>query len=287
MGSTTRSAQASDSKYSLSEEKIRQMIDVADGIRDRLIIELLTFTGCRRGELIRIKVCNVDLDGDLIYVPTLKRRCDPQTLLRPIPIINNRLKQDLITYLELWKTKYGLSDGDRLLQQEQSRSKNGLSNVRVNQIISHLARQAVWAGFLASILLVLAVEIAIAWPAAVFWEGQEAFQSTLRLTSRIVLASLVAYLISQNWDILVFDKLKKKTKGKHLWLRNCASTMTSQGLDTIIFITIAFYGVLPVIPLIIGQYVVKLIIAAIDTPFLYAVKWAKEDLLDIKTKCGQ
>jgi uncharacterized integral membrane protein (TIGR00697 family) len=142
------------------------------------------------------------------------------------------------------------------------------------------ALEAVWSGFLASILLVIAVEIAIAWPAPAWWQGQAAFESTLTLTGRIVLGSLVAYLISQNWDVLVFHRIKEKTAGKHLWLRNNASTMTSQALDTVIFISLAFYGVLPVVPLIIGQYLVKLIIAAIDTPFLYAVKWVRERRLD-------
>jgi uncharacterized integral membrane protein (TIGR00697 family) len=141
------------------------------------------------------------------------------------------------------------------------------------------ALEAVWGGFLASVLLVIAVEIAIAWPPAPFWPGQEAFQSTLQLTGRIVLGCLTAYIISQNWDVHVFHKLKEKTAGKHLWLRNNASTMTSQALDTVIFITIAFYGVFDtIVPLIIGQYLVKLIIAAMDTPFLYSVKWIRERL---------
>ncbi|HUV03301.1 MAG TPA: queuosine precursor transporter [Desulfobacteria bacterium] len=137
------------------------------------------------------------------------------------------------------------------------------------------ALEAVWGGFLASILLVLAVKVAIAWPPAPFWTGQEAFQSTLQLTERIVLGSLVAYVISQNWDVRVFHKLKEMTGGRHLWLRNNVSTMTSQALDTVIFITIAFYGVLPVVPLIVGQYIVKLLIAALDTPFIYGVHWAR------------
>ena len=138
------------------------------------------------------------------------------------------------------------------------------------------ALEAVWGGFLASILLVLAVKIAIAWPPAPFWPGQEAFQATLSMTERIVLGSLVAYLVSQNWDVRVFHKLKEMTGGRHLWLRNNVSTMTSQALDTVIFITIAFYGVLPVVPLIVGQYIVKLLIAAMDTPFIYVVRGARK-----------
>ncbi|UGV41321.1 queuosine precursor transporter [Methanococcoides orientis] len=142
-----------------------------------------------------------------------------------------------------------------------------------------IAKQALWSGFLASILLVIAIQTAIALPSAPFWSGQEAFDLTLNSTGRIVFASLIAYIISQNWDVFIFDKIKTKTNGKHLWLRNCASTMSSQGLDTIIFITIGFYGLMPLVPLIIGQYIVKLLIATMDTPFLYAIKWAKEKKL--------
>lgn len=137
------------------------------------------------------------------------------------------------------------------------------------------ARQAVWSGFLASILLVISIQIAINWQAPSFWQGQEAFVNTLGMTWRIVLASLVAYLFSQNWDVFMFHKIKELTDGKHLWLRNGLSTISSQGIDTLIFITIAFYGTMPVLPLIIGQYVIKLIIAIIDTPFLYGIRRLK------------
>lgn len=142
------------------------------------------------------------------------------------------------------------------------------------------AKEAVWSGFLGSILLVLSIQIAIAWPSPVFWKGQQALKQTLGMTWRIVLASLSAYVISQNWDVNVFHKIKKLTDGEHLWLRNLASTMSSQGIDTTIFITIAFFGQMPIIPLIIGQYFVKLIIAALDTPFIYTVKFIK----NIKTE---
>jgi uncharacterized integral membrane protein (TIGR00697 family) len=62
------------------------------------------------------------------------------------------------------------------------------------------------------------------------------------------------------------------TDGKHLWLRNNASTLVSQLLDTVVFATIAFYGVVPILPLIIGGYTVKVAIALIDTPFMYAIR---------------
>ncbi len=135
------------------------------------------------------------------------------------------------------------------------------------------ARKAVWAGFFGNVMLVLSVWIAIRWQAAPFWLDQQAFTAVLGNTWRIVLASLAAYLVSQNHDIWAYDFWKKLTKGRHLWLRNNASTMVSQLLDTVIFITIGFYGLFPVLPMIIGQYIVKIIIALLDTPYLYAVRW--------------
>lgn len=140
MKTNIRSAQAS--KFSLSEAEIRSMIDSTYDIRDRLIIELLAFTGCRRQELILIRVSNLDLDNDRIYIPTVKRRNDPENELRPVPIIDNKLKQDLITYLDFYKSKYGLAKNDRLIQQRQGRRKDGISTVRVNQIIADIAEKA-------------------------------------------------------------------------------------------------------------------------------------------------
>lgn len=137
------------------------------------------------------------------------------------------------------------------------------------------ARKAVISGFAASLLLVLGIQIAIGWEPAYFWEGQAAFAQTLGLTWRIVVASLLAYLVSQNWDIFLFQFIKQKTAGRHLWMRNILSTVTSQLLDTVLFITIAFWGTLPrevVIGMVGGQFAVKLLIALMDTPFLYAMR---------------
>jgi hypothetical protein len=137
------------------------------------------------------------------------------------------------------------------------------------------AKIAIASGFIGSVLLVLGVHIVIAWEYPIFWEGQEAIKTTLGMTGRIVLGSLVAYIFSQNWDVFVFHKIKEVTKGKHLWLRNNASTMSSQLIDTVLFISIAFYGTMPnnvLFGMIVGQYIVKLIIALFDTPFLYMMK---------------
>ena len=138
------------------------------------------------------------------------------------------------------------------------------------------AKKAVWSGFLGSIILVLSINIAIAWPAAAFWKGQEAFTQTLGSTWRIVAASLAAYVVSQNTDVFLFQRIREYTGESKLYLRNIASTGVSQFIDTVIFIVIAFYGVMPIIPLIIGQYIIKLAIAGLDTPFLYFIKYSKQ-----------
>jgi hypothetical protein len=144
------------------------------------------------------------------------------------------------------------------------------------------AKQAVWAGFFSSLVLVISIYIVTSWQPAVFaTEFSEMFSKVLALTPRIVLASMVAYLISQHHDVWSFHFWKKVTKGKHLWVRNNASTIVSQFLDSVIFIAIAFYGVFPILHLILGQWVVKIIIALIDTPFMYGAVWIMDK---IKTK---
>jgi hypothetical protein len=109
------------------------------------------------------------------------------------------------------------------------------------------------------------------------------FRAVLAPSTNIVLGSLLAYVVSQNWDVVVFHRIRDATGGDHLWLRNVASTATSQAIDTVIFVSVAFVvaprllGVgspLPtavVLSLVVGQYALKLLIALADTPFVYAV----------------
>ena len=131
------------------------------------------------------------------------------------------------------------------------------------------AHRAVWAGFYANLLLVAVVAVAVYLPPAPFWKHQQAFEALFSPVPRIVLASMLAYLVSQHFDVLAFHFWRQLTGGRYLWLRNNASTMVSQFIDTSIFITVAFYGLFPVAPMITGQYVVKLGIALLDTPFMY------------------
>lgn len=125
------------------------------------------------------------------------------------------------------------------------------------------------AGFAAQLLVWVLIALAIQMPAAPFWGNQAAYASVLGGTNRIIIASLVAYLISQSFDVWVFSRLKDHFKGRHLWLRNNLSTAASQLIDTVIFITLAFAGTMDLLPLILGQLVVKWVIAVLDTPVVY------------------
>ena len=132
----------------------------------------------------------------------------------------------------------------------------------------------IWIGFATSLLMVLIIYMASIFPAAPFWENQEAFDLILGSVPRIVLASMVAYLVSQYHDVIAFHFWKNFTNGRYLWLRNNASTMMSQAVDTVLFVTIAFAGTLDfsvIINMILTQYVVKILIAIVDTPLVYVL----------------
>ncbi|WP_186670159.1 queuosine precursor transporter [Sporosarcina sp. BP05] len=136
------------------------------------------------------------------------------------------------------------------------------------------ARRTVLTGFMAQLFAIFFIWIAIKLPAAPFYEHQESFETIFSAGFRVTIASLVAYLISQNLDVAIFDKLKKRHGTKKLWIRNNASTMVSQLVDTAIFISIAFYGTMPLgvlIGMIFSQYIFKFIVAILDTPIVYAL----------------
>ncbi len=135
------------------------------------------------------------------------------------------------------------------------------------------ANLVVGAGFAALLVSLLLVRLALVWPPAPFWPHEDAFQNVLNTTSRIIMASFIAYLLSQYHDVWAFHLLKRWTGGRHLWLRNNVSTALSQLIDSVVFITIAFYGIMPVAPLILGQWTIKLAIALMDTPVIYLLVW--------------
>ncbi|MDK2893593.1 MAG: queuosine precursor transporter, partial [Thermotoga sp.] len=104
------------------------------------------------------------------------------------------------------------------------------------------AQKMVWTGFFTSLILVIYSQIAVFYPPASIFANNEAFVKVFGSTPRIVLASILAYILSQTHDVWAFHFWKKVTRGSHLWLRNNLSTMVSQFIDTLTFITVAFAG---------------------------------------------
>lgn len=135
------------------------------------------------------------------------------------------------------------------------------------------ANKAVKLGFICQIASLVMIGLAILLPVAPFADNQAEFKSIMGQSFRVVAASLVAYYCSQSWDVWIFHKIRDIST-KHKWIRNNVSTMTSQMIDTAIFITIAFIGVVPNIwTMIISQYVIKVVYAALDTiPFYLLTK---------------
>ncbi|HBE9761909.1 TPA: queuosine precursor transporter [Clostridioides difficile] len=133
------------------------------------------------------------------------------------------------------------------------------------------ANRTVKRGILMQLFSLLLIAIAIALPNASFaQEYGNNLKVVLGQNVRFVLASLTAYILAQSNDVFIFHKLKDKFRGKHKWLRNNASTMLSQLIDTAIFITIGFWGTVPnILTMIMSQYVVKFFLALLDTPFFY------------------
>ena len=142
------------------------------------------------------------------------------------------------------------------------------------------ARHVVYGGVIVNLLVMLLLSIAIALPAPEYWTAQnDAYTLLYEAAPRIWLASITAVFVSQILDIYVFNVIRNATGGRLLWLRNNASTIVSQGVDVIIFYSIAFYGSMPMdafLSLLLGNYILKIVLAAIDTPIVYLlVKWAK------------
>jgi uncharacterized integral membrane protein (TIGR00697 family) len=132
------------------------------------------------------------------------------------------------------------------------------------------------------------ITLAVALPSAPFYGGQAAFASVLQQSGSISLASVVALALAQHLDIRVFGRLRAWTDGRRRWVRNCGSTALSQGVDTVVFIGLAF-AVFPSLGLggdpiwgwqlasiVVGQYVLKLAVAALDTAPFYVVTTAAE-----------
>lgn len=133
------------------------------------------------------------------------------------------------------------------------------------------ARQVVYGAFAGNILLAAYSAFAIWLPPAGFYPHQAAYAVVLGSTRRIVAASLLAYLVSALLDTEIFAWWRAQVRG-HRWARVVVSNGVSTFVDSVVFITGAFYGILPLWPLIWGQYVWKMIITVVSVPLIYLAR---------------
>lgn len=134
------------------------------------------------------------------------------------------------------------------------------------------ARIIIWLGFACSFFAVGIYLITIALPHPGFWEGQEAYATVMGTTPRVAAASFAGYLFGEFSNSIVLSKLKVKTNGSKLWLRTILSTVVGEGFDSVIFITISFWGTMDnstVLQMILFQYLFKVIYEVLFTPVTY------------------
>jgi uncharacterized integral membrane protein (TIGR00697 family) len=136
------------------------------------------------------------------------------------------------------------------------------------------AQLTIWLGLFANLFMVIVFAITLVLPYPQFWTDQEAYQRVLGMTPRLVGASTIAYFVGSFLNAALLSKLKVKTAGRFLWLRTIASTLVGEGVDTALFITVAFGGTMPrtlLTELILAQYFWKVTYEIAFTPLTYLV----------------
>lgn len=148
------------------------------------------------------------------------------------------------------------------------------------------ARSVVRSGLLIVFLIFTFSLIATSLPPSMRFSSMEPhYDAVFQLSARIAAASLIAFIISQFTDVIIFVKLREKLGKKALWFRNNASNFIAQGLDTFIFITLAFYALDKsfadnwpfLLSIILPYWFLKCVMSVLETPFAYlGVKWLKK-----------
>ncbi len=136
------------------------------------------------------------------------------------------------------------------------------------------ARRVIWLGFVCNLIAVVTIWVGQVLPPASFWDGQAAYERILGYTPRLLAASFLAYLVGEFANSFVLAKMKIATQGRWLWTRTIGSTLVGQGLDSLVFITLAFVGTIPLAGLasaIVTQWLAKSVYEAAVTPLTYGV----------------
>jgi queuosine precursor transporter len=141
------------------------------------------------------------------------------------------------------------------------------------------ARRCIWAGFAALLFMAFMAAVVVALPPSPDWQGQAAYEAVFGQVPRIVLASILAFWAGEFANSYVLARMKVWTRGRHLWTRTIGSTVVGQGIDSLIFYPLAFYGVwdnATLLTVLATQFALKVAWEALLTPVTYAVVgWLK------------
>ncbi|MCE2458343.1 MAG: queuosine precursor transporter [Dehalococcoidia bacterium] len=146
-----------------------------------------------------------------------------------------------------------------------------------------VARGVIWLGFACNVIMVILFWLGGAIPGAVFWDNQDAYMAILGTTGWVLLGSFAAYIVGEFANASVMVVLKNKTEGRFLWMRTISSTVVGQGVDSVIFYSIAFglSGIWPATAVLNGilfAWLVKTAYEIIATPLTYVVVgWLKRN----------
>ncbi|SEG40744.1 hypothetical protein SAMN02746093_02835 [Legionella quinlivanii DSM 21216] len=145
------------------------------------------------------------------------------------------------------------------------------------------ARQTIWVGLSCQVLITLIIQASIIAPYSSFWHSQSEYQLILSTGINVVIASFIAFALSQILDIIVYQKLKEISNGKRLWIRSNLSTYLGQTIDSIIFVNIVFFNSNQKINLLFGSVLIKIFLSFLMTPIVYLIIYAVNKYLDSNT----
>ena len=134
------------------------------------------------------------------------------------------------------------------------------------------AKKAVWMGLMSNVVLIISTQIALRYTPSEFDYAHDAMNTLFSLNLRISIASAVMYLIANLVDIYIFNKIKDRMHGKALWVRNNVATILCNCIENFGFIGLAFWGIYDLQTILIIAFstsVIELVVAVLDTPFLY------------------
>ncbi|MBD3388115.1 MAG: queuosine precursor transporter [Candidatus Altiarchaeales archaeon] len=144
-------------------------------------------------------------------------------------------------------------------------------------------KEFIFVGVSSMVVMIIITTVAVMLPSAERSVDPQSYNAIFKVTIRMSIASICAFVLAQVHDMWSFEFWKSKTRGKHLWLRNNLSTMVSQLIDSTVFMFVAFYKSAPmwdavfIISLIIPYWIFKILFAILDTPLAYAgVRWVRE-----------